>query len=182
MATANTLAAYMAGANCLSTTVNGLGERAGNAAMEEVAMALEMSANVTCGLNTEKFQEISNYVSAASKRAISESKPITGKLVLTHESGIHTNSLMKNRSSYQLLDAAKLGRKEDEFLIGKHSGKATVEHYLSEAHLLYDDDFCSQLLAKVKETSEKLKRSISKKEFFELYTNIYTRTIQFALL
>jgi len=66
MATANTLAAFMAGANCLSTTVNGLGERAGNAAMEEVAMALEMSAKVNCGLRTEKFQEICSYVSSVS--------------------------------------------------------------------------------------------------------------------
>lgn len=181
MATANTLAAFMAGANCLSTTVNGLGERAGNAPMEEVAMALEMSAKVNCGLRTEKFYEISKYVSAASKRTISESKPITGKMVFTHESGIHTNSLMKNRTSYQLLDAAKLGRKEEDFVIGKHSGKATVEYYMAEAHLYYDDDFSSQLLANVKEKSEKLQRSISKKEFLELYTNIYTRTIRFAL-
>jgi len=181
MATANTLAAYLAGANCLSTTVNGLGERAGNAPMEEVAMALEMSAKVNSGLRTDKFQEISNYVASVSKRVVGDSKPVTGKLVFTHESGIHTNSILKNRSTYQLFSAEKVGRKEEEFIIGKHSGKATVEHFLTEAHLLYDDDFCSQLLVKIKETSEKLKRSISKKEFFELYTNIYTRTIHFAL-
>lgn len=174
MATANTLAAYMAGANCLSTTVNGLGERAGNAPMEEVAMALEMSAKVNCGLYTEKFREICDYVASVSNRTIGESKPITGSLVLTHESGIHINSLKKNRNSYQLLNATQLGRKEEEFLIGKHSGKATVEHYLDEAQLHYNDDFCSQLLAKVKETSERLKRSISKKELFELYTNSYS--------
>jgi len=177
MATANTLAAYMAGANCLSTTVNGLGERAGNAPMEEVAMALEMSVKVNCGLQTMKFQEISNYVASVSNRLVGDSKPVTGKLVFTHESGIHTNSLMKNRSSYQLIDASKVGRKEESFVIGKHSGKSTLEFFMREAGLLFDDAFTMRMLALVKKMSEKLRRTISKNEFFELYTQEYTRTI-----
>ncbi|HET7732268.1 MAG TPA: pyruvate carboxyltransferase, partial [Paludibacter sp.] len=107
MATANTLAAYMAGANCLSTTVNGLGERAGNAAMEEVAMALELSAGIPSTLHTEKLSELSEYVAKVSKRTLSESKPITGSMVLTHESGIHTNCLLRDRNSYQLIPAEK---------------------------------------------------------------------------
>jgi homocitrate synthase NifV len=180
MATANTLSAYMAGANCLSTTVNGLGERAGNAAMEEVAMALEMSMKVKSGLHTEKFYDICNYVALVSQRAIAHNKPITGKMVFTHESGIHTNSLLKNRKTYQLIDAANVGRAESEFVIGKHSGKATVEHYLNEAHLQYDDAFCAQLLNIIKETSTNLKRSISKTEFFELYKNIQSSNIGYA--
>jgi len=177
MATANTLAAYMAGANCLSTTVNGLGERAGNAPMEEVAMALEMSANVNCGLNTAIFQAISDYVATVSNRQMGDSKPVTGKMVLTHESGIHTNSLLKNRSSYQLFSAEKIGRKEEEFLIGKHSGKSTIEFFMKQAGLLFDDEFCNRLLDLVKKASEKVKRALSKKEFFELYTQEYIRTI-----
>lgn len=177
MATANTLAAFMAGANCLSTTVNGLGERAGNAPMEEVAMALEMSAKVNCRLNTTKFQEISDYVAKVSNRQIGDSKPVTGKMSLTHESGIHTNSLLKNRSSYQLLSAEKIGRQEVDFLIGKHSGKATLEYFMHEAGLLFDDAFTSRLLILVKKMAEKLKRTISKKEFFDLYTQEYVRLI-----
>ena len=181
MATANTIAAYMAGANCLSTTVNGLGERAGNAAMEEVAMALEMSACVSCGLHTEKFNGISAYVQQVSNRVISDSKPITGKMVFTHESGIHTSSLKKDRKSYQLIEAASVGRTDEEFVIGKHSGKATLEHYMNEAHLFYDEDFSFELLKTVKESSEKLRRALSKKEFFELYSKLYTRTINYSL-
>jgi homocitrate synthase NifV len=177
MATANTLAAYMAGANCLSTTVNGLGERAGNAPMEEVAMALEMSAKVCCGLQTDKFQEISNYVASVSNRVVGDSKPVTGKMVFTHESGIHTNSILKNRSSYQLLSAEKVGRKEVDFLIGKHSGKSTLEFFMREAGVLFDDAFTIRMLSLVKKMSEKFKRTISKKEFFELYTQEYIRTI-----
>jgi len=172
MATANTLAAYAAGANCLSTTVNGLGERAGNAAMEEVAMALELSSNVKCGLDTTRFQELSNFVAKASNRRLSESKPITGKMVLTHESGIHTNSLIKNRQTYQLLAAETIGRKEDEFLIGKHSGKGTLEYFMREAGLYFDEKMSLQLLSVVKEFSENKKRAISKQEFFEVYNKV----------
>lgn len=177
MATANTLAAFMAGANCLSTTINGLGERAGNAPMEEVAMALELSAGVSCGLNTVIFQELSDYVAKASNRHLSDSKPVTGKMVLMHESGIHTNSLMKDRSTYQLISASQIGRNEAEFLIGKHSGKTTLEYYMRQAGLLFDDEFCSRLLDLVKNTSCKVKRALSKNEFFDLYTQEYMRTI-----
>lgn len=177
MATANTLAAYFAGANCLSTTINGLGERAGNAAMEEVAMALQLSANVPCGLRTSKFQEASNYVSAVSNRSLSDSKPITGKLVFTHESGIHTSGIQKNRSTYQLIAAEMLGRTEEEFVIGKHSGKATLEFFMQKAGLVFDDEFTTRLLELVKNTAEKVKRSLTQKEFFELYSQEYVRII-----
>lgn len=180
MATANTLAAFMAGANCLSTTINGLGERAGNAPMEEVAMALELSAGIKSTLHNEKFHELSSFVAQASNRPMSTSKPVTGKSVLTHESGIHTNCLLKDRSTYQLISAASVGRKEDDFLIGKHSGKATLEHFLQMGNLPYNDKICSQLLYMVKNKSELLKRSISKEELYELYSQAYntqTKTI-----
>ena len=116
-----------------------------------------------------------------SKRQVGDSKPVTGKMVLTHESGIHTNSLLKNRSSYQLFSAEKVGRKEEEFLIGKHSGKATIEFFMRQAGLLFDDDFCNRLLDLVKKASEKVKRALSKKEFFDLYTQEYIRTIDSEL-
>ena len=174
MATANTLAAFMAGATCLSTTINGLGERAGNAAMEEVAMALELSAGVSSTLQTQSFAEMCAYVAGVSNRLISESKPITGSLVLSHESGIHTRCLAKNRNTYQLIQAASIGREEQEFVIGKHSGKSTILHFLEEAHLPVNDEACAELVVKVKETAEVLKRTLTKEELFSLYTTIYT--------
>lgn len=181
MATANTVAAFMAGAECLSTTVNGLGERAGNAPLEEVVMALELSANIKCDLNTTKFQELSDFVSNVSHRSLGDSKPITGKMVYTHESGIHTNSILKNRKTYQLLSAEAIGRKEEDFLIGKHSGKATIEYFLTEAGLIFDEEFTQRLLDRVKQMSVKFKRAISKKEFFDLYTEIYVKRIDLEL-
>jgi len=178
MATANTLAAFMAGATCLSTTINGLGERAGNAAMEEVAMALELSAGVSSTLHTEHFAEMCAYVAGVSNRSISENKPITGSLVLSHESGIHTRCLLKNRNTYQLIQAASIGREEQEFVIGKHSGKSTIIHFLEEAHLPFNEEACTLLVEIVKETADKLKRTLTKEELFNLYASIYTKKSQ----
>ena len=181
MATANTLAAYLAGATCLSTTINGLGERAGNAAMEEVAMALELSTGTSSGLHTESFSEMCEYVARVSQRPLGCNKPITGKLVLSHESGIHTRCLLKDRTTYQLIQAASIGREEQEFLIGKHSGKSTVVHFLKEAHLPATDDVCFELLDKVKKTAEELRRTLTKEELYALYTEIYSRKNQWIL-
>ena len=175
MATANTLAAFMAGATSLSTTINGLGERAGNAAMEEVAMALELSTGVSSRLRTESFAEMSDYVAKVSNRPLSVSKPITGSMVLSHESGIHTNCLLKDRNTYQLIQAARIGREEQEFVIGKHSGKSTILHFLEEAHLPVNEDVCAELVDRVKETAEELKMTLTKEELFSLYTSIYTK-------
>jgi homocitrate synthase NifV len=172
MATANTLAAWMAGADCLSTTVNGLGERAGNAAMEEVAMALELSAGIPCGLRTERFNILSQYVAEVSNRPICVSKPITGSMVLSHESGIHTGCLLKDRSTYQLIEAQRIGREEQAFIIGKHSGKETLRHFLKDAGIPYEEEHGEDLLAQVKTFSETLKRSLSKEELFNLYKQL----------
>lgn len=170
MATANTLAAWMAGADCLSTTVNGLGERAGNAAMEEVTMALELSADIPSGLRTERFQVLSRFVAEISNRPLTPSKPITGSMVLTHESGIHTDCQQKNQRSYQLFPAERVGQEEQAFVIGKHSGKATLQQYLMQANLPFDPEDGEQLLKLVRRRAQFLKRSLSKEELYDLYT------------
>jgi homocitrate synthase NifV len=174
MATANTLAAYLAGATCLSTTINGLGERAGNAAMEEVAMALELSACIPSTLRTESFSAMSTYVAKVSKRALWESKPITGSMVLAHESGIHTNCILKDRTTYQLISAVKIGKEEQKFLIGKHSGKSTIVYYLTEANLPFTNEDTLLLMDKVRECAEALKRAITKEELLDMYFEIYS--------
>ena len=169
MATANTLAAWMAGADCLSTTVNGLGERAGNAAMEEVAMALELSSGVSSGLKTERFHVLSQFVAEVSNRPNSPSKPINGSVVLTHESGIHTACLLKDRKSYQLIDAERVGREEQDFVLGKHSGLSSILHFLVEADLPCSSEDAQMLLTLVKAHSENCKRSLNKEEIYNLY-------------
>lgn len=177
MATANTLAAWKAGADCLSTTVNGLGERAGNAAMEEVALAIELSEGHSCGLQTERFAVLSQFVAEVSNRPNSVSKPITGSMVLSHESGIHIGCMLKDRKTYQLIDAIRIGREEQSFIIGKHSGKNTLIHYLAEACLPCTNEDCETLLKLVKSHSEKLKRSLEKEELYDLYSQMYLQKI-----
>ncbi len=172
MATANTLAAWLAGADCLSTTVNGLGERAGNAAMEEVAMALELSTGVSSGLKTERFNILSQYVAEVSNRPNCVSKPITGSMVLSHESGIHAGCLLKDRRSYQLIDAERIGREEQPFVIGKHSGMSSLQQFFAEANLPCSNEDCEKLLSLVKTYSESMKRSLNKEEILQMYTKL----------
>lgn len=125
LATANTLAAWCAGATHASTTVNGLGERAGNAALEEVVMAMRHLHGVDCGVRSQALAGISALVARASGRRVAEGKSIVGEAVFTHESGIHVDGLLKDPANYQGFDPAELGRSHTTVL-GKHSGSHAV--------------------------------------------------------
>ncbi|MFZ2393745.1 homocitrate synthase [Rhodoferax sp.] len=125
LATANTLAALRAGATHASTTVNGLGERAGNAALEEVVMGLRHLHGIDCGVRTTELTRISKLVERASGRLVAANKSIVGDAVFTHESGIHVDGLFKNPSTYESFDPAELGRNR-QTVLGKHSGTRAV--------------------------------------------------------
>lgn len=181
MATANTLAAYQSGAECLSVTVNGLGERAGNAPLEEVAMALEYSMGVQSGLNTEVFAAMCQLVADVSGREIAPAKPICGSQVYQHESGIHTRCLMKDRNSYQLIPASKTGGSEKDFVLGKHSGKAAIALALEENHLRYTNEVLSLLTDKIKYYAEEHKKAVSKEKMIELYSGLISENCKMEL-
>jgi homocitrate synthase NifV len=123
MATANAVCAVQAGAEALSVTVNGLGERAGNAALEEVVMALMVSGDKKSRIHPELLPAICDYVADASGRPIPAGKPITGSLVFTHESGIHRCGMQRDPRTYEPFSGSLLGR-HSEFVVGKHSGRA----------------------------------------------------------
>jgi homocitrate synthase NifV len=125
MANANTLAAMRAGATHASTTVNGLGERAGNAALEEVVMAARHLYGEDCGIDTRALPAISHLVALASGRPVAAGKSIVGDAVFTHESGIHVDGLLKDRSNYEPFAPEELGRSHS-LVLGKHSGTAGV--------------------------------------------------------
>ncbi len=125
MATANTLAALRAGATHANTTVNGLGERAGNAALEEVVMGVRHLHHADTGVDTQALVAISHLVARASGRPVAFNKSIVGDAVFTHESGIHIDGLLKNASTYESFDPAELGRHRSTVL-GKHSGSQAV--------------------------------------------------------
>lgn len=125
LATANTLAAFRAGATHANTTVNGLGERAGNAPLEEVVMAMRHIHGADAGITTQSLVQISHLVERASGRRIAANKSIVGSHVFTHESGIHVDGLIKNPLNYQSFDPAELGRTH-RMVLGKHSGSHAV--------------------------------------------------------
>jgi homocitrate synthase NifV len=125
LATANTLAALRAGATHASTTVNGLGERAGNAALEEVVMAARHLHGWSSGVDSTRLPRISQLVAQASGRPIAAGKSIVGAGVFTHESGIHVDGLLKDRGNYETFRPEELGRSH-QLVLGKHSGSHGV--------------------------------------------------------
>ncbi|MFI3282508.1 MAG: pyruvate carboxyltransferase [Rikenellaceae bacterium] len=172
MACANTISAWMAGADALSTTINGLGERAGNAAMEEVSMAIEKSLGTATHLDKRMFPEICSYVEKISGRKNSVSKPIVGELVLTHESGIHTKYLKRDRSTYQLFSAEEIGLKERRFRIGKHTCMSTLKNALEELGVTCREEILPHLLDEVRTWCTLNKRDLEPAELLTIYNTI----------
>jgi homocitrate synthase NifV len=130
MATANALAAVMAGAGSVDVTVNGLGERAGNSPLEEVAMAMQITLKRACGLNSRCFAHLSALVARASARPVPPAKPVVGAGVFRHESGIHVHGLLSDRRTYEPFAGQIVGHKGTEIVLGKHSGATAIRHIL----------------------------------------------------
>ncbi len=130
LATANTLAAIEAGARAASVTVNGLGERAGNAALEQVVAALDAHFGSVHNVHQPALKHLSDLVARHSGAEAGRAQPIVGEDVFTHESGIHVAGILKSRDCYEGLSPAKFGRKH-RFVLGKHSGLAGLRHELS---------------------------------------------------
>lgn len=150
MATANSLAAVQAGAACVDVTVNGLGERAGNAPLEEVAMALRLTLQKTLGIDFRRFRELSTLVARASGRTLPLDKPITGDGIFRHESGIHVRALLADRQTYEPFAAEKVGGRDTEIVLGKHSGTAAIRHVMANNGVLIDSSEAATLLANVR--------------------------------
>lgn len=159
LATANTLAAVRAGATHASVTVVGLGERAGNAPLEEIAVAVEALHGIATGVAVRSLPDIAALVSAAAGRPIPEAKAIVGSAVFTHESGIHVDGLLKDKRSYQALDPAMLGR-ENRIVLGKHSGLSAIRNALSSIGQVAGADETEALLASVRAEALATKRAV----------------------
>ncbi|HET9700144.1 MAG TPA: homocitrate synthase [Burkholderiales bacterium] len=158
LATANTLAAALAGATHLSTTVNGLGERAGNAPLEEAVVALRQLHGIETGVNARMLPAISALVERASGRPVAANKSIVGAGVFTHESGIHVDGLIKHRANYQAFDPALVGR-EHRLVLGKHSGSSAVVRAFADAGVTLDDGQAREILDRVRAYAVAHKRS-----------------------
>jgi homocitrate synthase NifV len=157
LATANTLAAARAGATHLNTTVNGLGERAGNAPLEEVAVALQRCHGIETGIDLRNFLALSHRVANASGRPVPWQKSIVGDGAFTHEAGIHVDGLLKHPANYQGFDPALVGRRH-RLVLGKHSGARAVAVVMAGLGIMLDDQQASRLLAKVRTFVAEAKR------------------------
>jgi len=127
LATANTLAAALAGATHVNTTVNGLGERAGNAALEEIVVGLKQLYGIETGIDLHNFSRLSELVAQASGDTIGSRKSLIGRDVFSHEAGVHVDGLLKNPLNYQGIDPAIVGRRH-QLILGKHSGSKGIIH------------------------------------------------------
>ncbi len=150
LATANTLAAVKAGATHASVTVIGLGERAGNAPLEEVAVALGQLYGRKTGIVLSELGNVASVVAAAAARTIPLNKAIVGDHVFTHESGIHVDGLLKDQRTYQSLDPVLFGR-ANRIVIGKHPGLSAITSLLSDLQLPASAEEQRGILARVRE-------------------------------
>ena len=159
LATANTLAAARAGATHVNTTVHGLGERAGNAPLEEVVMGLKYLYDRHTGIDLSAYQALSQRVSQASGRPIAWQKSLVGEGVFTHEAGIHVDGLLKDPLNYQGVDPADLGRVH-RLVLGKHSGRHAVQRIYAETlRLELQPDQAQRLLPLLRQFVTVTKRS-----------------------
>ena len=167
LATANTLAAVRAGATHVNTTVNGLGERAGNAPLEEVVLGLRRCYAIETGVDLRQFPALSAIVAHASGRPVAWQKSIVGEGAFTHEAGIHVDGLLKHPDNYQGFDPQLVGR-EHRFVLGKHSGKSGVQAvYATLGHPLTEGE-AVRLIARLRDLVYALKRPPSAKELLSV--------------
>ncbi len=167
LATANTLAAIRAGATHASVTVLGLGERAGNAALEEVATALGHVTRGRTGVQLVRLRPLARLVARAARRKVGRAKAIVGADIFTHESGIHVAALLKDPRSYQGLDPARL-RRRNKIVLAKHSGRAAIRSKCAELGVDLDQETAVALLEEVKEHALDKKRPPTRQEFIRL--------------
>ena len=167
LATANTLAAARAGATHLNTTVNGLGERAGNAPLEEVALALQRCHGIETGIDLRNFLALSHRVANASGRPVPWQKSIVGAGAFTHEAGIHVDGLLKHPANYQGFDPALVGR-HHRLVLGKHSGQHAVKIIMAMLGVEMDEAGAQRMLAAVRIFVAEAKRAPTDSELLTL--------------
>nr|WP_320015605.1 hypothetical protein [uncultured Desulfobacter sp.] len=174
MATANAVSAVDAGAKAISVTVNGLGERAGNAPLEETAMALFGIGAKKSNMRLSGLSQLCNTVARFSGQQIHAAKPIVGSRIFSHESGIHCAGLLKDARSYELYDPEQVGRRHPrQMVLGVHSGSAAIKHALAHRNINIDADAAQRLLPQVRAAAAAGNKPVTP----ELLESIYRRTL-----
>jgi homocitrate synthase NifV len=171
LATANTLAAVQGGATHVSVCVLGLGERAGNAALEEVVVALDQIGSKPTHVRTEQLPALAELVAAAACRPIPDGKSIVGSAAFTHESGIHVAGLLRDPETYEALRPEQVGRTR-RIVLGKHSGRAAILHALSDLGISADAVSVALVLEQVRALAQAKKAPIGAVELLDLYAGV----------
>ena len=164
MATANSLAAVAGGARQIECTINGLGERAGNTALEEVVMALKVRGDILpyqTGIDTQKIMHISRRVATVSGFPVQFNKAIVGKNAFAHESGIHQDGMLKNAETFEIMRPEDVGIAGTSLPLGKHSGRAALRAKLAELGYEVGDNELKDLFVRFKDLADR------KKEVFD---------------
>jgi isopropylmalate/homocitrate/citramalate synthase len=173
LATANTLTALEVGVVAPHVCVNGLGERAGNASLEEVVLCLESLYGVRTGIKTERLYELSQLVEEISGVPIAANKALVGYNAFSHEAGIHTHGILAHTLTYEPLQPGVVGR-ERQMILGKHTGKAALVEKLKERGLTASDPLLLDLLQRVKsETEARSKEEL--RQFLHEYRRLFER-------
>ncbi len=173
MAVANSLSAMRAGARQIECTINGIGERAGNAALEEIVMAINTRNDfykLSCAIDTTMIARISKLVSNITGFAVQYNKAIVGANAFAHESGIHQDGILKNRSTYEIMSPQSVGLEKTSLTLGKLSGRSAFKDRLKDLGYELSEELLAQTFIRFKELADK-KKEISDEDLVALVDN-----------
>ncbi len=185
LAVANSLAAVLNGARQVECTINGIGERAGNTAMEEVVMAIETRRDILgvhTGITTEKIYHTSKLLTQITGIPVQPNKAIVGANAFAHESGIHQDGLIKEKSTYEIMKPESVGISEAQMVLGKHSGRHAVSAHLKKMGYKHSQEDLNKVFVRFKELAD------IKKEIFDedleaiLYEEVFRVKDKFKLI
>lgn len=169
MASANSVTALQSGARCVDVTVGGLGERTGNAALEEVAAAFAIRGSSLGGIDLPRVASLCDKLAAYAGRTIARDKPVTGRNAFRHGSGIHVRSVLRAPESYEPFPPTAVGRCDREILIGSQAGTAGLQHILQGQGISTSRESLREVLPEVRRAATRLGRSLTPTEVVELW-------------
>lgn len=176
LATANSLSGVLNGARQVECTINGIGERAGNAAMEEIVMAIKTRKdyfkNLYTGIKTEHFTEVSRMISEITHMPVQYNKAIVGRNAFAHESGIHQDGFLKGRETYEIMTPESIGLTESALPLGPRSGRAAVKSRLQKLGFDVSDEQVGKLFEDFKKLADEKKR-VEDEDLRQLYERVF---------
>ena len=161
LAVANSYAGLLAGARQVECAVNGIGERAGNCALEEIAMLLKVRGDahgLHTGINTRELARTSRLVSRLTGYVVQPNKAVVGRNAFAHESGIHQDGVLKERSTFEIMDATEVGLDSNQIVLGKHSGRHALREALEKLGFVVEGEALNQAFSRFKEIADKKKQ------------------------